>query len=104
MMPNELSTRIDRDRFHMVDRNQVSAAAFTMLNGVSAETRVELLAAGAALLFAAVAERVGMTAEELHRVGHRILFAHENFDHKGNSALESLRDFAALRLRNTPII
>lgn len=102
-MANELSTRIDRDKLFMVSRDAASHVAHALLHGGHNE-RGEMLAAAAAILFAAVCERVQMAPDELLRVGQKILHADQAFHREGNVHLEALRDFAGLRLRNRPIV
>lgn len=102
-MANSLSTRIDRDKFHMIPRDQVAHVAHGLLHGGHNETG-EMIAAATAVLFAAIAERTQMDPEELFRVGRKILHSPEAHHRKGNVHLEALRDFAGLRIRNDPIV
>ncbi|MCC5780562.1 hypothetical protein H7H48_15985 [Nitratireductor sp. B36] len=102
-MANELSTRIDRTQLHMVSRDRVAHVAHALLNGANHE-KGELLAAGTAVLFAVMSERTGMNAEELYRLGHRILHADTPHHVKSNVQMEALRDFAGLRVREHAII
>jgi len=57
-MPNELSTRIDRDKLHMISRDQVAHVAHALLHGGHNE-RGEMLVAATAVLFAVICERGG---------------------------------------------
>ena len=102
-MTNPLSSRLDRDVLFMVPRDDAAVVAHELLHGANHQ-KAELLTAGVAVLFATMAERTGMDPQELFIFGRRIL--HEPTPHhvKGNVQMEALRDFAGLRVRNSPII
>lgn len=102
-MSNELSTRIDRDRLHMVSRDDAATVAHALLNGARND-RGEHLSAGTAVLFAVMVERTQMDPQELYRLGRRILHEPSPHHRKGNAQLEALRDFAGLRVRNEAIV
>lgn len=102
-MANTLSSRLDTTQLQMVSRDRVAAVAHALLHGANHERPPELTA-GAAVLFAAMAERVGMDPEELYHLGRRILFAADRHHDKPNVQMEALRDFAGLRVRNEPIV
>lgn len=102
-MANTLSSRLDTTQLQMVSRDRVAAVVHGLLHGANHERPPELTA-GVAVLFAAMAERVGMDPEELYRLGRRILHAHDPHHDKPNIQLEALRDFAGLRVRNEPIV
>lgn len=102
-MGNPLSSRIDRTQLHMVSRDVTASMAHSMLFPVNNE-KGELVAAGAALLFAVIAERTGMEPEDLFRLGQRILMDPSQHHTKTNASLEALRDFAGLRINVNPTI
>lgn len=102
-MSNELSARLDATQLHMVSRDRVANVVHALLHGANHERPAELTA-GAAVLFAAMAERNAIDPEELFRLGRRILFAHDPHHDKPNIQLEALRDFAGLRVRDRPVI
>ena len=102
-MANELSSRLDSTHLSMVSRDRVADVAFNALDRIQRE-RPELLTAAFALLFAVVAERNQLDPLSLFTLGRRLL--HEPHPNHGHPTvqLESLRDFAGLRVRNKPII
>jgi hypothetical protein len=100
---NSLSSRIDTTQLHMVSRDKVASVAHAMLNGANRERPADL-AAGAAILFAVLAERVGMDAYEFYRLGRKILTEPSPHHTKPNVQMEALRDFAGLRVRNKPLV
>lgn len=102
-MANTLSSRLDATQLQMVSRDRVAPVAHALLHGANHERPAEL-AAGVAVLFAAMAERVGMDPQDLFLLGRRILFAADRHHDKPNIQLEALRDFAGLRVRDRPVI
>lgn len=102
-MANSLSTRLDRDKLFLLPRDAVAQDAQLVLEPLK-NFSGERLVASTAVAFAVVCERAGMTPQELHAYGKRILHGDQAFHKKGNDTLEALRDFAALRMRNNPII
>lgn len=91
------SRPFDRDKFHMVPRIQAAAAAQLALFQVQDE-EPEVMALGVAVLFAALSARTGMDPHDLFTAGHRVLHGHDFGDRKTNDSLQSLRDFAGLRV------
>jgi hypothetical protein len=61
------------------------------------DERPEEIVVGAAMLFAALAQRTGLDPEEMYRQGIRMLRP-EPGDQRTNEQLEALRDFAGLRI------
>lgn len=102
-MGNPLSSRIDRTQLHMVSRDDVARVAHSLLYPANHE-RGPLLAAGMALLFAAVSERTGMDPQELYLLGRRILREPYPNHFQSNVQMDALRDFAGLRINVNPSI
>lgn len=102
-MANNLSSRIDRDKLLMVSRDRVASTAHSLLNGANHEQPAELTA-GTAILFFVIAERAGMEPEELYHLGRKLVTDPSPHHVKPNVQMEALRDFAGLRVRNTPVI
>lgn len=100
---NGLSSRVDTTQLQMVSRDEAARVAHSLLNGANREKGPEI-AAGVALLFSVMAERVGYQPEELFHLGNRILREPAPHHMKSNVQLEALRDFAGLRVRNQAII
>lgn len=99
----ELSSRINRDALFMVPRGEVASVAHEALFPIN-HLKGEKLAAGVALLFAAVASRIGMDPEELYRLGRRILTEPYPHHRHSTSQLDALQDFAGLRINTNPAI
>lgn len=97
-----LSDRMDRDKINSANRDKAAANAHAMLDPVNNQGGEDIIAAGA-VLFAVLSARSGLSAQELHSMGSRILKA-ERFHDKANVQLEALQDFAGLRARNEAVI
>lgn len=102
-MANSLSTRIDSLALQMVSRDEVAHVAHAMLFPAN-HHKGELLVAGAAVLFAVMAERSGLDPHDLYSLGRKILTDPSQFHHQANVQMEALRDFACLRANANPII
>lgn len=89
---------LDRDKVMMVQREKAAILAHRALDRIQSELPEEQVS-GVAVLFATIAHRCGFDPQELHALGMKIL-RDEKFHHKGNIQIESLRDFAGLRLRD----
>ena len=100
---SELSSRLDADKLNMMSRDRAAALAHTCLDGLRNETP-EAHLAGVAVAFAALAHRYGKGPEELYLYGLRILEAPTAHHRNGNALIDSLRDFANLKVRNDPVI
>jgi hypothetical protein len=98
MKPWIKPTPIDRDRLFSTTRDAAVAAAFNSLTHIQ-NLPPEEMTAGLGLLFAAVCERAGIDAQDLHTLGARMLKAPNEFHLKENGALQSLRDFAGIRVK-----
>jgi len=97
----QLSSRIDRDKLMMMNRDTAAAAAFTLLDPILQMKPEEQLAA-VAVAFAAVAERSQMDAAELHAFGLKVLTAPRPHHRNGNALVDALQDYAKLKVRNDP--
>lgn len=95
--------KLDRDKLSMVTREDAAEAAYEALFPIQ-DRPPEALVAGIALLFHAVCTKVGLDPEDLYRQGGKMLRDQEG-SLKTNNALQSLRDWASIRLlgRDTPI-
>lgn len=100
---SELSTRLDGDKLNMFSRDRAAALAHTSLDAMRNEG-AEAHLAGIAVAFAALAHRYQMGPEQLYLYGLRILESPGAHHRNGNALIESLRDFANLKVRNDPAI
>lgn len=91
-------TPLDGDKLAMVPRIQAASAAHLALFGIQDE-RPEVMVMGAAVLFTALCHRCGLDPEALHTMGRRVLLADQDFHRETNDSLQSLRDFAGLRVK-----
>lgn len=87
---------LDRDRLSMVNRDQAVLAAQSALDGVQRFTP-EQMVAGVSILFAAVCRRCGLDPQTEHKRGMRLLAPIPGHD-KDNKSLQSLQDFAGIRI------
>jgi len=92
-----MDQHLDRDALMLVNRDVAAACAHEALFPIQSMQPHEIVA-GAAVLFAAICSRVGLDPEEVHGIGLRIL-REEDFHQKTNASLQSLRDFAGLRIK-----
>lgn len=91
---------LNRDRLHMVPRSLAVAAAHEALFPIQ-DKRPDVMVAGVAVLFAALAARCGVDPQELYVIGRRILRDPDEQlggDKHNNASLQSLRDFAGIRI------
>ena len=93
---------LDRDRLGMVPRGQAADTAQLALFPIQDE-RPEVLVAGVAILYAALCARCGLDPEDMWRLGSRLL-ADQDFHTKTNNSLQSLRDFAGLRVMGQDVV
>lgn len=89
-------TPLDRDKLSMVPRHQAADAAFLALDAIQ-EEQPEVMMMGAGVLFAALTQRTGLDPYALYQMGQKVL-TDEDFHRKTNASLQSLRDFAGLRI------
>lgn len=95
-----LSTRVDNDRLNMVRRNDAARLAHEVLEPLNTKGAEEVLA-GVAVAFAVLSSRFGLGAEGLYNYGLRILKEPlPDANREGYSLVESLKDFANLRVRD----
>lgn len=87
---------LDKDKLAMVSRGQTAQAAHSALFALQEESP-EVMMAGAALLFATLIKRCGLDPQALHHMGLRLLVDQQGY-RKDNASLQSLQDFAAIRI------
>lgn len=85
-----------RDRLSLVSRDAAAEAAFRALTK-NQEQRPEVQVAAVAVLFAAWCSRLGIDPHDLWGIGRRMVTP-EEFHRKGNIHMETIRDFAGIRL------
>ena len=90
------SRPLNTDRMAMLPRGEVARVAHGALAEVQGESP-ELLLLGAALLFATLCQRCGQEPDVLHRMALKVLKP-EPCDRRTNDSLQSLRDFAGIRV------
>lgn len=81
----------------MLPRDTAVVAAHNALRPVSTMEPEEMVA-GVSVLFAAVCNRVGLDPEDMHKLGMKMMTTPQPHHDKGNKLLQSLRDFAGLRI------
>jgi hypothetical protein len=89
-------TPLDKDRLSMVPRHQAADAAHLALFGIQDE-RPEVQLLGISVLFAAFCHRCQLDPELMHHVGRKVL-RDDQFHRQANDSLQSLKDFAGLRV------
>lgn len=87
---------LDRDRLTMTPRGEAARVAHAALSEIQRE-RPELMVMGAAVLFATLCARCGIDPQELHTMARKVLTDQEGF-RRDNDSLQSLRDFAGIRI------
>ncbi len=90
------SRPLDKDRLYMIPREDAITAAHEALDRLQRMEPEEMMA-GMAVLFSAVCSRCQVDPHDMHTMGTRLLKPQPMHD-KGNKAVESLRDFAGLRI------
>lgn len=91
---------LNKDLLGMVYRSHATDAAHEALFPIQSK-RPEVLVAGVAVLFATLCQRCGLDPQQLHHLGLRILRDPDQQlggDKRNNSSLQSLRDFAGIRI------
>lgn len=96
LKPSDASRRLDRDRLNMMDRQVAADVAFTALHPIQDRDPEEIVM-GAAVLFAAIVRRCSLDAGEVYAKATTVL-REEPFHKRTNDALQSMQDFAALRV------
>lgn len=95
------STRISQDKLMMMPRYTAVRRAHEIISGLQGRDAEEHLG-GIAVAFAAMAERYSLGPEELHAYGMRILREPTTYNRDGSALVDSLRDYAGLKVRNDP--
>lgn len=88
--------KIDTDKLYMVSRDAAATVAHKALRPIQERSPHEMVA-GVAILFATLCARVSLDPQEMHALGVKMLKDQE-CHFKTNDALQSLRDFAGLRI------
>ncbi len=88
--------KIDVDQLYSVARDKAAVVANEALFPIQDEHLPQQIV-GVATLFAAFCNRVGLDPQQVHGIGMRVL-RHEDFHHKGNVQIETLRDFAGIKI------
>lgn len=94
------SRPLDKDRLAMIPRHKAANAAHEALFPIQSKTPEEMVA-GAAVLFATICDRCRLDPEEMVRIARRILRDPDGQlggDKRNNDSLQSLRDFAGIRI------
>ena len=87
-----LTVRFDKDRLHLVPRNEAAKAAFAMLDKVQDEMP-ELAIAATALVFATLCQRLRLDPHDIHQLGMKML-RHDPHNDKANAQIEGMQDLA----------
>ncbi len=98
-MPNEMTKGVkpfSRDRLKLVSRDRCAKTAMAVLHKIQQDPTEEQVAA-VAMLFAVWCIRLGQDPHDLYLQGVKMVKP-EQFHRKGNIQLETLRDFAGIRL------
>lgn len=95
-MSMDTSRPLDKDKLAMFPRDDAVTNAHLALRPLNA-LAPEAMVAGIAVLFAAVCSRVGLDPQDMHTMALRML-KHEQHHDKANMSLQSLRDFAGMRI------
>lgn len=90
------SRPLDRDKLNMLDRQLAADIAFTALHPIQDKDPEEIVM-GSAVLFAAICRRCSVDAGEMYAKATTVL-REDPFHKRTNDALQSLQDFAALRV------
>lgn len=80
----------------LVPRDEAAKCGMALLDKVQQEAP-EIAMAGTVVLFAMWCARLHMDPYEMHQLGMKMLEP-EEFHHKGNILMETLRDFAGIRM------
>lgn len=96
------SRALDRDRLGMFPRDEAVRLAHEALFPIN-KGDPEAMVAGIGVLFAAVCSRVGLDPQEVHQQSMRRLRDQQHHD-KSNKSLQSLRDFAGLRIAGQDVV
>ncbi len=89
-----------KDRLMMLPRDEAAKCGMALLDKVQQEAP-EIAMAGAAVLFAMWCKRLRLDPFEAHQYGMKLLEP-QQFHHKGNVLMDTLRDFAGIRMAGDP--
>lgn len=101
-MNPDRSRPLDKDRLYMLPREDAVTAAHMGLDALQ-RMDPEDMVAGMAVLFSAVCSRCQLSPADMHTMGTRMLTDQRHHD-KANKALQSLRDFAGLRIAGQDVV
>lgn len=90
------SRPLDKDKLYLIERETALRKASEMLDRVQNDSPEEVVA-GAALVFALVCARLRLDPHDMHTFAKRVM-EDQRFHLKANSAMQSLKDYAGLRL------
>lgn len=93
---------LNRDKLFMVDQLDAARCALEALHPVASLEPDELVA-GICVLFSTICFRVGLDPEEAYLLGKRLLLTREPGNHKTNNTLQTLSDFAGLRIKGDDV-
>lgn len=85
-----------RDRLKLISRDKAAEGAFAILDKLQ-QAGPEVQVASVAILFAAWCKRLTLDPHDIYQQGMKML-APEFGHHKANLHLETLRDFAGIRM------
>jgi hypothetical protein len=88
---------LDRDKLFTMSQLDVTRAALTALDPVQ-QMKPHEMVAGISLLFAAICHRTGIDPQDAHTFGMRVMTTREQANFKANDGIQTIRDFAGLRL------
>lgn len=93
---------LNRDQLATLPREEALRCAALALDGIQRETpEAQILAA--ATLFAGIAQRCGLDAEDLHRMGRKVLRPEQHHT-KANQMAESTMDFFGLCIMGQEVV
>lgn len=87
---------VDRDRLLMVDRGEAADGAQLALFQIQ-DLKPDVALASVAVLFAVLTAGTGTNPEEAYHLGRKVL-TDQDFHDRANKSLQSLRDFAGIRM------
>lgn len=96
------SRPLDKDKLAMTSRDATVMRSLRLLHVIQNDTPEEMVAA-IAMLFSTVVNRVGLDPQWCHQLGVRMVRHHQHHD-KHNMALQSLRDFAGMRIAGQEVV
>lgn len=96
------SRPLDKDRLYMLPREDAITAAHLALDTLQRLSPEEMMA-GMAVLFYSTCNRCGVDPADMHTMGRRVV-THQAHHDKANKALQSLRDFAGLRIAGQDVV